>query len=556
MYFMVMKSPDLSSWFEGAEKLYSVLIFLGIGLFIPGLFIEPMEIDAAQYAAMSMEMWQSGNYLQIYEQGRDYLDKPPLLFWLSSLFIGVFGNCAAAYKFPSFLFSLLAIYSIYRFALLYYPRSTALLAALILTYSQSMFIMNNDVRTDNLLMGSVCFACWMLAEIDQTKRKLYWPYFGVGLGIGLAMLSKGPLGLVIPAMGFGTYWLSRKNWTKIFSWKWMLTLLVIAICLFPMCVGLYFQFDAQPDKIINGRQGVSGIRFYFWEQSFGRITGESVWKNQSGPFFFVHTYIWAFFPWILFLIPAIWSRLKLLSKGETASFWIFVLTFIALSMSRFKLPHYIYVTVPFAALLCAVWVDEKIERLHWVYRISWVPWIMCILLPIVIGYIVFPGDLLGLILRLGLPALLSLLVLRRIKIIKHKSIFLLCSAVLILNIELSLHFYPNLLKYQSGTSALRYLNKVRHETDQIYLAGNNPSSAHFEYGKIIQPYASNMSGENGYIWLLINKSFLNEVVSKERQYKIVKSFPDYPITRLNGKFLNHKTRVQVLDSTYLIKLNN
>jgi 4-amino-4-deoxy-L-arabinose transferase-like glycosyltransferase len=553
---MEKKSPYLSSWYQDAEKLYTILIFLGIGMYVPGLFIDAMDIDAAQYASMSMEMWQSGNYLQIYEQGRDYLDKPPLLFWLSSLFIGVFGNCVVAYKFPSLLFSLLAIYSIYRFALLYYPRSTALLSALILTWSQSMFIMNNDVRTDNLLMGSVCFACWMLAEIDQSKRPTWWPYFGVGLGIGLAMLSKGPLGLVIPAMGFGAYWLSRKDWTKIFAWKWVLTLLVIAICLFPMCVGLYMQYDTQPDKIIHGRQGVSGIRFYFWEQSFGRITGESVWKNQSGPLFFLHTYIWAFFPWVMFLIPAIWSRIKLLSQGETASFWVFILTFIALSMSRFKLPHYIYVTVPFAAVFCAKWIDEKFVQLRWTYIVSWVPWILCVLFPIVIGYIVFPENIAGLILRLGVPAILSLFVIRRIKIMKLKSIFLLCSAVIILNIELSLHFYPKLLKYQGGTTALKFYNQVSDDADQLYGTSRCPSSAHFEYGKIIQPYESDLSGENGYIYLLINKSSLDDVVSNERQYEIVKSFPDYPITRLNGKFLNHKTREQVLDSTYLIKLNN
>ena len=46
------------------------------------LGIPLIDIDAAQYASMSREMAGSGNYLQLYDLGKDYLDKPPLLFWL------------------------------------------------------------------------------------------------------------------------------------------------------------------------------------------------------------------------------------------------------------------------------------------------------------------------------------------------------------------------------------------------------------------------------------------------------------------------------------------
>ncbi len=45
-----------------------------------------------------MEMVQSGSYLEVMERGKDYLDKPPFLFWVSSLSYRLFGFTNFAYK--------------------------------------------------------------------------------------------------------------------------------------------------------------------------------------------------------------------------------------------------------------------------------------------------------------------------------------------------------------------------------------------------------------------------------------------------------------------------
>jgi 4-amino-4-deoxy-L-arabinose transferase-like glycosyltransferase len=49
---------------------------------IAGLFLDVMDVDAAQYASIALEMTQNGSWLQVMHRGTDYLDKPPLLFWL------------------------------------------------------------------------------------------------------------------------------------------------------------------------------------------------------------------------------------------------------------------------------------------------------------------------------------------------------------------------------------------------------------------------------------------------------------------------------------------
>src|ERR1017187_4759933 len=102
------------------------LCFVAIGIvYLFNMFIDVMDIDAAQYAAMSREMLESGNYLQVHASGLDYLDKPPLLFWLASLSLKLFGVTNFAYKLPAVLFIILGVYSTYRFALEWYDKQRA-----------------------------------------------------------------------------------------------------------------------------------------------------------------------------------------------------------------------------------------------------------------------------------------------------------------------------------------------------------------------------------------------------------------------------------------------
>jgi 4-amino-4-deoxy-L-arabinose transferase-like glycosyltransferase len=63
-----------------------ILMLIASSMLVVGLgsAVSVMDVDAAQYASISREMSVTGSVLKIYNGGREYLDKPPLLFWLSS----------------------------------------------------------------------------------------------------------------------------------------------------------------------------------------------------------------------------------------------------------------------------------------------------------------------------------------------------------------------------------------------------------------------------------------------------------------------------------------
>ncbi|HWB63790.1 MAG TPA: glycosyltransferase family 39 protein [Chitinophagales bacterium] len=316
------------------------------------LFVDVMQVDAAQYAAMSWEMFTTKNYLQVLCLKVPYLDKPPLLFWLNTLSFKLLGINNAAYKLSSLLFMLLGIYSTYRFARLFFSENTARLSALMLATTQAAFLITNDVRTDTLLLGAVMFSIWQLAEYFETGRPLN--IFLGGVGVGLALLSKGPIGLIACGAALLPYVVIKKKINLLLNWKILLPVFIMALMLLPMCIALYQQW------------GGKGLKFYFWTQSFGRITGESEWNNHPDTFFLVHTTIWAFMPWSIFLFAgwfsglyhAIKYKLQLTGSGELITLSGFTLVLIALMLSKYQLPHYIFVVYPLGAVIAANYLQK------------------------------------------------------------------------------------------------------------------------------------------------------------------------------------------------------
>ena len=127
------------------EKRIFQFLFLASALtVVAGMFVPVMEVDAAQYASISKQMWQEGSFLKIYHRELNYLDKPPLLFWTSAISMGIFGFTDFAYKLPSVLFSLMAIYAIFKLTRNYYGERAAYWASLIYCSSVGFFILNND----------------------------------------------------------------------------------------------------------------------------------------------------------------------------------------------------------------------------------------------------------------------------------------------------------------------------------------------------------------------------------------------------------------------------
>ncbi|MBV9986606.1 MAG: glycosyltransferase family 39 protein, partial [Chitinophagaceae bacterium] len=343
-----------------SNRSFYLLIALCVLTYLLGMVLIPlMDIDASQYASISREMLENKSWLQVFDLKHDYLDKPPMLFWLSAFSMKIFGVHDWAYRLPSFLFAILAVYSTFRLALLYYPRVIAQLSAIVLASCQAMFLITHDVRCDTMLMGWVTFSLWQLAAWYRNKSLLH--FFAGFAGIACGMMTKGPIALMVPAFAFIPHFVLRREWKQLFRWEYLIGIAVIALLLVPMSIGLYRQFDMHPGKIINGVPIQSGLRFYYWTQSFGRYTGENVFNEMNHFSFLLENMIWSFLPWILFFLLAVIFELIGLAKKkfrlhageEFISTGGFILTYCVLARSQAQLPHYIFVVFPLASIVTA-----------------------------------------------------------------------------------------------------------------------------------------------------------------------------------------------------------
>ncbi|MBS1647729.1 MAG: glycosyltransferase family 39 protein [Bacteroidetes bacterium] len=560
----------LSSSFKSKTSLFLfqyryAWCFLAIAVvYFFNLFIDVMDIDAAQYFSTSREMLATGRYLQVYSGGNDYLDKPPMLFWLSALSFKLFGIHNFSYKIPAILMLVLAIYATYQFTKEWYNKQTAVVAALVLCSTQGFFLMSNDVRTDGVLTGFLMCAIWQLSLFIKKARlkNLCWG----ALALGGAMLTKGPIALVIAGFAIGGDLLLKRKWNLIFNWRWLLMLGIIIIVLLPMCYGLYMQFDLHPEKNVYGLQGPSGIKFFFWTQSFGRITGDIYWDNGAGFFFLFHTILWDFAPWIVFLIPALLFALtniiktkgKASSQNEYISFFGFILSLLAISCSSFKLPHYVFPLFPMAAVLTAhfiVWIYEsKKKAAHYVSRIFFGLMNLFFLAPFLCFLFIFPPP------TPFLPVFIFLLYfLFWYLFLKTQSLdALLLPAMLacfVFGLTMAVCFYPNLLQYQAEGQAGKEAFRRNTPEDMFYYYNTHSLSMDAYAQRYVSCAQLDSLPRYKKGTLIYTDSLGMKKVMQHGNgaYKLIRQYKRFYVTALDIRFIIKETRPTTLEKRYLLQ---
>lgn len=538
-------------------NIYIFYIVLCIIIYILGsLFIPLMEIDSVQYANISREMLQNKSFLQIFDQGKDYLDKPPLLFWLSSLSMYLFGLNDFAFRLPSILMAILAIYSTYKFTLLYYSNEIAALAALVLASTQAMFLITHDVRTDTMLMAWVMLAIWQFA-IWLNNRK--WSSLIIAFtAVAFGMMTKGPIALMVPVFSFAPHLIMHRNFKMLFRWEYLLGIGIIIILLIPMDIGLYQQFDLHPEKVMYEKTGTSGLRFFYWTQSFGRITGESVWHENDDFFFLFQNLLWGFLPWTLFLIFGLISectkiiRTKFtLNKNEE---WIvlpgFLITYTALGISNYQLPHYIYVVLPFTAIIAAKSLNSLV--INWENRIfkniingiNIFIYILILSILLVLLLFTFNTNIYLVIASLSVMGIFFLIVIvKKTEAIPRVIQFALFT-IITTNLLLTIFFYPKLLEYQLGNEVSKVIRQKNIDKNKFYL--------YQVYYERSLDFYSNYSFQNieNLDSLKINDYVLikNELINQEllTNFNKIERISTFHVSTLNAEFLNPKTRDSAL----------
>ena len=536
-----------------------ILLFLLVGIvYIIGLFVPLMDNDSAHHAAIALRMYQTGDYVNLVDLGHDYLDKPHLHFWLSALSYHIFGVTSFAYKFPSFLFTILGTYATFRLGKSLYNSEIGKLAALITATSFAYILANNDVRMDAILTASIILATWQLADWINTKRWIN--VFGAALGLALGFATKGHIAVFTPGVAALFYMLYKREWKLIFSLQFLTLILSFFLFIAPVVYCYYLQFDLHPEKVIRGENGRSGVAFILWQQNFERFQGDS-WggDGKNDRFFFLHSFLWAFAPWSIIAFTAFFSRITSFKTRRWE--WLTLGTFAVLgsmiSFSGFKLPHYLNILFPVAAVLTSSYLHQHIADQKVVQRLFVVQAVLSILLLIAAGVInVWAFPIHNVVAIIGFFILLAAVVwlFKKTKTKKERLIVVPVTAMVLTFYLLNANFYPQLLTYQGGNEMARDLKGKVDPATVYFWPGTYSTSYNFYSGQLHQYFTDSVYQQKDTVWILAGDRSIPEI--KAAGYPILEGFAhrDYQITRLKGSFINPGTRAEVLEKMVLVRI--
>ncbi len=545
---------------------YWFLITLVVLVYVAGMFVTLFENDSAQFAVMAMRMVQENDFINLFKGPEEYLDKPHMHYWLAALSYKLFGIHDWAYRIPAILATLLGAYSCYGLAKLFYNKDVGKIAALIFMTAQTIVLSNIDVRTDAVLTGFTIFSIWQLVAYVE-KNKLWHILLGA-FGAGMAFSTKGQIALLVIGICLLCHLAYTRKWQVLLSYKVLLALLVFALTIAPMLYAYYQQFDLHPEKVIRGKSNRSGIFFIFWEQSFERLSGEGVGKNSNDYFFFFHTFLWVFLPWTVLGLAAYWLRAKTFLKnglnyrGDYQFMTVagIALIFFIISFAQFKLPHYLNVIIPLFSILTASYVYSLHRQTnHKTIKILLV--VQYFILSVVF---IFSLLVCFYVFKFQNPAAFIILIATLLVIIyfclKQEAYYLRIVtlsvyASLLLNGVMNMHFYPELLKYQAGSTMVQKVKEFDIPVDNIYKISERHTWALDFYNKnpVKITTMANLPKMND-VWVYLSDEELGKLREADLDWDKQITVDNFRITRLQLKFLEPSTRHKVLKKMHLVHI--
>lgn len=572
-----MTDPHNAGWESWLQKWFVRLLIPAILVNAGGLLIDILEPDGALYATIAKTIAQRGDFVNLYRDGADWLDKPHFPFWMAALSFRFLGINGFAYKFPALLFWGLGAWYTWRLALSVYGKPVAQLSTLIYVSAAHLVISNNDVRAEPYLTGLIIGSVYHFYKASRApasrqragQSERLWLHLVAGsLFAGAALMTKGPFVLITIAGGLILDWVIGREWSQFRGLRWWIAIVLTALFTLPEIYCLYVQFDCHPEKHVFDHTGVSGVRWFFWDSQFGRFFNTGPIRGSGDPFFYFHTLLWAFLPWSILLYVAVIQKCRGIGRRRptagVAGDWICLgsalSSFALFSLSRFQLPHYLNILFPFFSILTAGYL-YGIRRKGEQQLVRIVQGIINVILPVLLLLLCWffhfsrwPVILAGLAVLSLLPFLLFRG--KDLPVSFTRSFWLAMLVFAFINFGL----YPAILQYQAGTQAGRWIGR-NPGISAVYIPWESPDNFSIEFYSPVPVLRIPTDSlptvlSKGPAIVFAPSSFRDSLQKRGYSVDDLQQFPNFHISQLTGEFLNARTRPSVLEEYSLLRVNH
>jgi len=355
----MLKAPALSGCLNPMPRAATSLFLLAALLFFFALGNHQLQGSTeARVAGIAMEMHLDDDWVTPRLFGEAFLEKPPLSLWLDAGAMRVFGVSPWAVRLASAVAGLLSVMLLYgmlrRFGR---PKAIAWTAGILLATMASYWSNVRGVGEDALLALGVTTA---LLAFFQAQRA---PSAGNSLlfivGIAIATLSKGVLGLAMPGVVIFAYLLADNLIDKRLKiGAWLRPGLLTVVGLIPLLIWL---------AVLYQRGGSHAVAEVLLTNSVGRFSGSFVEAGHYEPFYYYLAKLpEAFLPWNILVYLGLWYFRKELKANRYLLFfslWI-VAQFIMLTLASSKRTVYLMSMTPAAAVIAAEYARALFDRLQ------------------------------------------------------------------------------------------------------------------------------------------------------------------------------------------------
>jgi 4-amino-4-deoxy-L-arabinose transferase-like glycosyltransferase len=231
-------------------------------LLLPGLgAVHLFDWDEINFAEIAREMLATGNWLQPQVGYVPFYEKPPLFIWLQALSMSAFGVNEFAARLPDALCGIITLVALFRIGRHLRGRLFGLLWALAYVGSilPQLYFRSGIIDPWFNLFIFLGFLAFIRmgnspASGAATAREKNRAATMAGLWLGLAVLTKGPVGLLIPSLAAAAYW-ALNRFRPYVSIPRVLLLFAVLLAV----PGLWFGIDLW-------RNGPEFITAFFWRQ--------------------------------------------------------------------------------------------------------------------------------------------------------------------------------------------------------------------------------------------------------------------------------------------------
>lgn len=339
----MLKSPN-------ARNVAVLLVLSYIFFMLGNSILYLTNPDEVFYSQTAREMMQKKSWMTPYLFGQPQFEKPIMTFWLLRLAFEIGGAGSFSARFFPALFGAIGIIAIYFLGLLgFKDEKKALVSALVMMSSGFYIGLARTVFTDMIfsvfILLSLLAFYWAYAV--RKRQSAGWLLFFVLSA--MAVLTKGPLGLLIPLV-IVTIFLFLKKEAGFFKNKGFF-LGIIAFCLL-----------ALPWYVFMIRTyGQAFIHEFFYNDHIRRLI-EAEHRGADTWYFYPFGSIASLFPWSIFLVIGLVYSFK----NRKEAFDLFLLLWVAVVFIIFQSAHsklvsYVFPFFPALALITGGWLTHELS---------------------------------------------------------------------------------------------------------------------------------------------------------------------------------------------------